>query len=361
MTLTQGGEMKPAVESSTTIHGSLAEARSVVVFRALQLGDMLCAVPALRALRQGVPHARITLIGLPWAADFAKRFSHYVDDFLAFPGHPGFPERLFDPSSFPPFLLEAQRQGFDTAIQMHGNGHYSNAVVALLGASTNAGFCTRDACPDPVHFLRYPEEGHEINRLLRLTDFLGCPARGTDLEFPLDLRDYGAAARVPGVAALESGGYACLHPGSRAADKRWAPDRFAAVGDFLAHRGLRIVITGSAGERPLAQAVADAMQEPALNTASDVSVGGLAAILSGARVMVSNCTGVSHIAAALRVPSVIIFSASDPSRWAPLDAYRHRALYYPGQAPVATVLDQVDQVLAAFKPTPAPRGTPVWI
>lgn len=354
--------MKPAVESSINTHGSLAEATSIAVFRALQLGDMLCAVPALRALRAGAPHARITLIGLPWAADFAKRFSKYVDDFLAFPGYPGFPERAFDPHRFPPFLLEAQEHGFDAAIQMHGNGHYSNAVVQLLGASIEAGFCAAgDACPDPVHFIRYPEYGHEINRLLRLTDFLGFPACGTHLEFPLDLRDYAAAALVPGVAALEPGAYACLHPGSRATDKRWAPDRFAAVGDFLAHRGLRVVITGSAEERELAQTVADAMQEPALNTASDVSVGGLAAILSGARVMVSNCTGVSHIAAALHVPSVIVFSASDPSRWAPLDAQRHRALYYPGQAPVAAVLDQVDQVLAAFKPTPAPVGTPVWL
>lgn len=328
----------------------------------MQLGDLLCAVPALRALREGIPHAHITLISLPWAADFARRFSKYVDGFLAFPGYPGFPERVFDPHTFPFFLLEAQQLGFDAAVQMHGNGHYSNAVVKLLGASIDAGFCAAgDACPNPVHFIRYPEYGHEINRLLRLTGFLGFPTCGTHLEFPLDPGDYAAAAQVPGVAALEPGAYACLHPGSRAVDKRWAPDRFAAVGDFLARSGLRVVITGSAEERGLAQAVADAMQEPALNTASDVSVGGLAAILSGARVMVSNCTGVSHIAAALRVPSVVVFSASDPGRWAPLDAERHRALYYPGQAPVAAVLDQVDQVLADFEPAPAPVGTPVWL
>jgi ADP-heptose:LPS heptosyltransferase len=306
--------------------------RRIAVFRALQVGDMLCTVPALRALRRAYPRAEITLIGLPWTRALLPRLAAYLDTILEFPGYPGLPERPPALAALPGFLAEAQARRFDLLLQMHGAGTLTNPLVACLGAARLAGFYEPGRYrPDAETFLAYPEGEHEIRRLLGLLEFLGIPPAGEFLEFPLLPEDHASPAALPDLAALPRGGYACIHPGARSRTKCWPPERFAAVADFLADAGLAIVLTGAGRETDLTRAVQQRMRAPALDAARHgLPLGPLAALLAGARLLVSNDTGVSHLAAALGVPSVVIFSASDPARWAPLDGDHHRALHATG-------------------------------
>ena len=324
--------------------------RSVVVFRALHLGDLLCSVPALRALRRALPASRVTLLGLPSAAAFARRFAAYVDDFLAFPGYPGLPEQAVPaPEDLFAFFAGVRSRRFDLALQLHGSGRVTNGIVRRLGARRVGGFHPDgQPCPDAAAFVPYPEHEHEIRRNLRLVESLGAPPSGVELEFPLTDDDYAEAAGVRGVSLLARGGYACLHPGARSADKRWPPERFAAVGDALHDAGLDVVLTGSAAETSITRGVAARMRRPPLDTAGPIGIGALAAIVAGARLVVCNDTGVSHVAAALRVPSVVIFFATDPQRWAPLDRTRHRVVSRPGGVGVEPVLAECAMLLARY-------------
>ena len=284
------------------------------------LGDLLCAIPALRALRAGFGEAQITLVGLPWAAELARRFDHLVDDFLALPGFPGLPETEPRVRELPGFLAAAHGRDFDLAIQLHGSGAVTNTIVALLGAARTEGFGLT---------IPYPEQGHEIHRLLALVEALGVPPQGDELEFPLRPRDL-AELRALG-PELEPGSYAVLHPGARSA-ARWPEERFAAVADALAAEGLAVVLTGTAGEAAVTERVARIARAGALDLSGRTSLGALAALVAGARVLVSNDTGVAHLAAALRVPSVVVVTTSDPDRWAPLDRERHRVVVRPETA-----------------------------
>ena len=69
-------------------------------------------------------------------------------------------------------------------------------------------------CPDPERFLLYPDHGLEIDRLLSLVEFLGVPARGTHLEFPLRPEDYRALENIPEARRLQPGRYVCVHVGA---------------------------------------------------------------------------------------------------------------------------------------------------
>ena len=304
----------------------LGSMRNIGVFRALQLGDMLCAVPALRALRRAAPHARITLIGLPWAAGFARRFEYYIDAFVRFPGFPGLPEQAPALAKIPAFIDAMQQQRFDLMLQMHGSGGLSNPLTAAFGAACHAGFYLDGAFrPDPRYFMRWEERQHEVLRNLQLLELLGVPAQGEHLEFPLLETDMRAlrsnCADLPAAAA-----YACIHPGARLPSRRWEPARFAAVADGLRECGLEIVLTGTAEESSLACEVQRAMHGPAINVCGKTGLGDFAALVAGARLVVCNDTGISHVAAALGSPSVVVCCGADPQRWAPLDGLRHRTL-----------------------------------
>ncbi|MDQ3871934.1 MAG: glycosyltransferase family 9 protein [Chloroflexota bacterium] len=297
----------------------------ILVLRALHLGDMLCAVPALRALRAALPTAEITLLGLPWARSFVSRFEAYLDRFLEFPGFPGFPERPVAVGEVARFLAEAQRMRFDLALQMHGSGRYSNPICFLVGARRTAGYVLPgDWCPDPDRFMPYPAGLPEIRRHLRLMSFLGVPLGGEELEFPIQPDDRAGLDALRAEHSLAPHGYVCLHPGARAPERRWPPRLFAKLGDRLADLGLQVVVTGTAAERDLAAAVIQAMTAPAADVAGRTSLGTLAALVHDARLVVCGDTGVSHVAAALQVPSVVLFTASEVRRWAPLDRRLHR-------------------------------------
>lgn len=301
----------------------------VAVFRALMLGDLLCATPALRALRAGWPQAEITLVGLPWAAELAHRLPG-VDHFIAFPGWPGLPEQpLADLRVLPAFLARLRARRFDLALQWHGSGRLTNALVAAFGAGATGGFTTPGGgCPaaDAPRHLAWPDTGTEVQRLLASCAHLGLPLRGLHLDLPLHDGDRAEAAALR--APLRGRAYALVHPGAQLPSRRWPPERFAAVADALAGDGLAVLLTGSAGEAPLTRAVAAAMQTPALDLAGRSSLWSLAALVESAARVVCNDTGISHLAAALGTPSVVVANGSEVRRWAPADLQRHRVLWH---------------------------------
>jgi ADP-heptose:LPS heptosyltransferase len=334
---------------------------SVVVFRALQLGDMLCAVPALRALRGAMPRAHIALIGLPWAQQFADRFSGYIDEFIPFPGHPLLPEQPVRHEGLARFYTSLCAREFGLAIQLHGSGDITNDIVSGFGARAIAGYCRGEPAPrDRAILLPYPETGAEPERLLRLMETLGAEPAGLDLEFPLSPEDENELDTSGVLKKLDGTDYFCIHPGARQREKCWPPQRFAEVGDRLAAEfGLTPVLTGSASEADLTAEVAAHMHRKPVDAAAPISIGAMAALMRKARLLLCNDTGVSHIAAGLKLKSVVVFSKADIARWAPLDRHSHRCIWDPDAQRASVVLQHARALLSGTAPS-RQRSVGMW-
>lgn len=336
-----------------SVLGSWFCPRRIAIFRALFLGDLLCSVPAFRALRHRFPDAEITLIGLPWMATVVPRFS-YVDRLLIFPGYAPIAEAPYDPPRTAAFLAEARAYGYDLAIQMHGDGSNSNSFVADLRARVSLGYRRGLESDERLMIsLPYDPDEHETLRWLRLVGEVGAATDDPSLEFPILPREAADAGRLLESLPGGAGPLVGVHAGAKDAARRWPPLRFAAVADQLAVRfGARIVLTGSADERPLTAAVRSAMRAPALELAGHTDLGAFAALIGSFDLLLTNDTGASHLAAATRTPSVVLFGQTRPSAWAPLDRTRHyvidAARIVPDADPVTALHDlPVAPVLAA--------------
>ncbi|WP_231332497.1 glycosyltransferase family 9 protein [Actinomadura graeca] len=272
-------------------------ARRVVVLRALGLGDLLTAVPALRAVRRGMPGARLTLAA-PKALTALARATGAVDAVLPADGL----------APLPP------AGPVDVAVNLHGRGPRSHRVLAALSPGRLMAFaCTAAPHADGPDW--DPDE-HEVARWCRLVRAYGFHADPGDL----DLAAPRAASPAPGAVVV--------HPGAAFPARRWPAERFAAVAAALRDGGERVVVTGGPGEAAIARRVVElAGLDPGADLSGRTPLPRLAALVAGARLVVCGDTGPAHLATAFRTPSVLLFGPTPPGRWGPPDRAEHLVLW----------------------------------
>ena len=301
--------MLPQVPTGRPMHPVLdREVRSVLLVRLrVGLGDLLCTVPALRALRAARPDLHVALTTWPEMAGVVGRYPELVDELVPFPGVDGIPER--PPSGgFDAWSADMRARRWDLALQVYGDNPVANDVTAATGARLVGGFApTRGPERDPALHLRYPHARHEVSRHLDLLEHLGLPPGApTALEWRVRAEDE---------VERPAGGYVVLHPGATSASRRWPAERFAAVGDALAGDGLAVLVGGVPSEAATTAAVVEAMRAPAVDLTGRTTLGQYAVLLRDAAVVVANDTGTAHLTAAVGGRVVTVFLSGDPVRW----------------------------------------------
>ncbi|MFJ8077252.1 glycosyltransferase family 9 protein [Streptomyces sp. NPDC096176] len=317
----------------------------ILVLRALGLGDLLAAVPALRALRRGLPGHDIVLAAPERLAPAAEA-TGLVDRLLpaSAPGR-----------SVPP-ALAWDGPAPEVAVDLHGNGHESRLLLARLNPRRLYAYAHPDG---PA----WQEDEHERHRWCRLLRWYGLDADPADVSIPRPV------TRSPAPRAV------IVHPGADAAARCWPADRFAAVARELCTAGHRVVVTAGAAEERLAAFVAAEAglpQDAVLGGRSgDVPFDVLTPLVAEAHCVVAGDTGLAHLATALGTPSVTLFGPVAPRLWGPPARARHRVLWHPdaddpprpgdahGNRPDERLLRiTVDEVLDAVRTLPPPGPWP---
>ncbi|MGO1052305.1 glycosyltransferase family 9 protein [Crossiella sp. CA198] len=304
-------------------------APEVLVLRALGLGDLLTAVPALRALRRTHFDARITLAAPEWLAGLL--------------GDIGAVDRLLTTDGLTE-ALRWQARPPDLAVNLHGPGPQSTALLRDLDPVRLIAF-------DPAH---WREEEHEVHRWCRLLTEHGIPADPTDLRLP---RPW-CPSPVRGAVVL--------HIGASHASRHWPAERFAELARRLPGH---VVLTGSLPERPRAQRIAElAGLPPERVLAGYTGLMELAPLVATARLLVCGDTGVAHLATAYRTPSVVLFGPVSPARWGPPPQRPEHLALWAGvssdpfdHTPAPGLLRiSVDEVLDAARRLLPRKGSRAW-
>ena len=158
--------------------------------------------------------------------------------------------------------------------------------------------------------------------------------------------DYGIAAPAGSFDWLPRSPYLVFLTATSRDDKLWPEAHWIALGEQLAAKGLAAVLpAGNPAERQRASRLAAAI--PGALAAPAMKLPELATLLAGARAVVGVDTGLSHLAVALAVPTVALYTATDPGLTGVLGAGFHRNLGGTGRIPaVAAVVDELAAVLA---------------
>lgn len=273
------------------------------------IGDAVMSLPALRALRQRFPGARISILAMPWVADLYGR-EPFCDELIPWRAQRG----LRDVREKWLTGRSLAAKNFDLAIILPNS--FDSALPAWLariprrvGFDRDArGWMLTERIPRVLPGQTPPHQSFHYLELLRRAGLIDALPQD-----PVIRLDGAAAARSRGRERLGTGKIVGVCPGAAfGGAKRWAPDHFAAAAAEAARRiGGRIVLFGAANEIGICDEVNGHLQGQAESFAGRTTLGEFVELLAACDVVLTNDSGPMHVASALGVPTVAIFGSTD--------------------------------------------------
>jgi ADP-heptose:LPS heptosyltransferase len=297
----------------------------ILIYRIGNIGDILCAIPAMIAVRETFPDAHITLLtspgqkGMPEAehllagAWFIDRlWTYYADDITSL-------------RSQLALMKEVRKERFELWVELPINRAGLKRIMRDMffakgaGVRNALGFEIGPSRSNKLMDLFDKLCPNEVERLLMILAKHGIKTEEVRFDLPIsdkERKKCDEMVETLGIPVLRR--WAGLCPGSKQPATRWSTDNFIAVGKYLATRGFSVLIFGGPGEEDIAEYVSRGIGAASFNLAGKTSILESAELIKKCDVLVTNDTGVMHLAAAVGTQCVAVFSSHNyAGEWHP--------------------------------------------
>ena len=292
--------------------------RRFLVIKLSAIGDVIHALPVAKAIKSTYPDSHLTWVVEPIAYEILK-LSPYIDKIIIFP------KKEFKTlggwlRNFFPFRREIQIRRYDAVLDLQGLGK-SAAIAFLAESSTKLGTANMrelsNLISKPIRGLH--SEGHIVDRYLDVAAALGIDTDEAELELTVPEQTLQNVVHI----FRQSGGniytpYVALAIGANWPNKRWRTDSFASLADKIYDLGYVPILIGSgAVDENLAAEILMKTEIPPINLVGRTTLPELAAIVMNATVVIGGDTGTVHLAAELKIPSIMLMGPTDANRNGP--------------------------------------------
>jgi lipopolysaccharide heptosyltransferase II len=299
--------------------GSWQQAKRILCIRLDYMGDVLMSTPAIRALKQSIPGAEITLL-TSHSGEAVARFIPEIDHVITYAAPWMKSSAVHDPGADLDMVAELTRRSFDAAVifTVYSQNPLPAAMLCTLaGIPLRLAHCRENPYRLLSDWVREtePQEQvrHEVRRQLDLVATVG--AKTEDERLSLRVPSASTARvinRLQSMGIDPHGTWIVIHAGATAASRRYPAEHWREVATKLtAALHCPLVFTGGDDEASLIDGIREGL--PGTHSlAGRLDLGQLAALIALAPVLVSNNTGPAHIAAAVGTPVVDLYALTNP-------------------------------------------------
>lgn len=297
----------------------IKDVNRILIIRTDRIGDVILNTPVFKALRHNFPKAYITAVIQPYVKEIIEGNPN-IDEIITY-------DKNFSQAGWRStlrFIKYLRRKQFDLSIALNPSKR-SNLVTFLAGIKYRIGYDRKWGflLTHRMKDNKWMGLKHEVDYNLDLLRYVGLEVKDRELYMPIFKEDEDYIAdilREAGVSSQDA--LITVHPSASDHTKRWSLEQYARLIDkLIGNFKFKVALVSAKEDKALIEKLVSLTFNKPINFCGRTTLRQLAALCKKSQVFISNDSGPVHIAAAVKVPTIVIFgrilAGVGPKRWGP--------------------------------------------